>query len=117
MSREDVASPTVSTESTLLTSIIEAEEGRDIATANIPNAFGQTEHELRDKDGHQTIMKIRGAAVDILCELDPMYRDYVTYEGSQKVLYVHITKAIYGLLVSAILFLSQIFIRFNKIRI
>ena len=43
MSREDVSSPTVSTEATMLTSVIEAEEGRDVATCDIPNPFIQTE--------------------------------------------------------------------------
>ena len=104
MNREEVTSPTVSTESTLLTAVIEAAEGRDVATCDIPNAFIQTDVEKVDKDGNRTIMKIRGALVDILCEMDKVYEDYVTTEGTQKVLYVHITKAIYGLLVSAMLF-------------
>ena len=51
-----------------------------------------------------TIMKIRGVCVDIICEIDPIYQDYMVTEGSQKVLYVHITQAIYGMLVSAMLF-------------
>jgi hypothetical protein len=42
MSREDVSSPTVSTKAMLLTAVIEAEEGREVATCNIPNAFIQT---------------------------------------------------------------------------
>ena len=48
-------------------------------------------------------MKIRGVCVDILCEIDPIYRDYTVTEGNQKVLYVHITQAIYGMLISAML--------------
>ena len=60
--------------------------------------------EEKDKDGNQTIMKIRGVCVDILCEIDPISRDYMVTEGNQKVLYVHITQAIYGMLVSAMLF-------------
>ena len=49
-------------------------------------------------------MKIRGVCVDILCEIDPIYWDYTVTKGSQKVLYVHITQDIYGMLVSAMLF-------------
>jgi hypothetical protein len=108
MEREEVSSPTVSTESTLLTAVIEAEEQRDVATCDIPNAFIQTEVEDHDKDGNRTIMKIRGQLVDILCEIDPIYKEYVVYENGQKVLYVHITKAIYGLLVSAMLFYKKL---------
>ena len=42
--------------------------------------------------------------MDILCEIDPIYWDYAVTKGDQKVLYVHITQAIYGMLVSAMLF-------------
>ena len=110
MSREEVSSPTVSTESTLLTAVIEAEEGRDVGTCDIPNAFVQTEVSERDHEGNRTIMKIRGILVDILCEMDPVYKDYVVYEGKdkkQKVLYVHIVRALYGMLVSAMLFYKK----------
>ena len=57
---------------------------------------------------YRTIMKIRGALVDILCEMDPQYQEYVVMEGNQKVLNVHITQAIYGLLVSAMLFYKKL---------
>ena len=46
--------------------------------------------------------------MDILCEIDPIYRDYMVTEGNQKVLYVHITQAIYRVLVSAILFYHKL---------
>ena len=61
-----------------------------------------------DKDGNRTIMKIRGVCVYILCETDPIYRDYMVTEGNQKVLYVHITQTIYGMLVSVMLFYHQL---------
>jgi hypothetical protein len=41
VNKEDSASPTVATESILLTAAIEAKEGRDVMTANIPNASVQ----------------------------------------------------------------------------
>ena len=59
-------------------------------------------------DGNQTIMKIGGVCVDILCEIDPIYQDYMVTKGNQKVLYVHITQAIYGMLVSAMLFYQKL---------
>jgi hypothetical protein len=58
MQREEVSSPTVSTESTMLTAVIEAKEGRDVATCDIPNAFIQTEVKEVDKQGNCIIMKI-----------------------------------------------------------
>ena len=39
--REDAASPTAMTESILLTGTIDAKQGRDVMTADIPNAFVQ----------------------------------------------------------------------------
>ena len=41
LSKEDSASPTVSLESLFLTSSIDAKEGRDVMTCDIPNAFIQ----------------------------------------------------------------------------
>ena len=76
--------------------------------SNIPNTFVQTHVEEKDKDGNQTIMKIRGVCVDILCEINPIHRDYMVTEGNQKVLYVHITQAIYGMLVSPMLFYHKL---------
>ena len=98
----------MSTEATLLTAVIESQENRDVATCDIPNAFVQTALEDRDKHGNRTIMKIRGQLVDILCEMDPAYKEYVVLEGKHKVLYMHVTKAIYGLLKSAMLFYSKL---------
>ena len=110
MSREDVSSPTVSTEALFLTAIIDAEEGRDVMTCDIPNAFIQTDLQSAS-GGPRTIMKIRGVLVDILCEMDPTYKDFIVLEGKgkpQKVLYMHVIKAIYGLLVSAMLFYKKL---------
>ena len=42
ISKEDSSSPTVATEAVLLSCIIDAEEERDVAVINIPNAFIQT---------------------------------------------------------------------------
>lgn len=111
MEREEVASPTVSTESTLLTGVIEAEEDREVATCDIPNAFVQTEVSKKDREGHRTIMKIRGALANLICDLDPSYTEFVVYEGKRgdiPVLYVHVLMAIYGMLISAILFYKKL---------
>ena len=75
MEHDEEMSLTISMEGTLLTTVIEAQEGQDVMTCNIPNAFVQTHVEEKDKDGNQTIMKIRGVCVDILCEINPIYQD------------------------------------------
>ena len=41
ISKEDASSPTVATESVLLTCIVDALEGRDVAVIDIPNAFDE----------------------------------------------------------------------------
>jgi len=43
MDQEQVSGPTVMTASTMINSIIESKENRDVATFDIPNAFIQTE--------------------------------------------------------------------------
>ena len=72
ISKEDASSPTVTSESVLMSCIIYAKEGRDVAVIDIPNAFTQTRVE-DEKD--MAIIKIRGILVDILVDLAPdVYR-------------------------------------------
>ena len=86
MEHDEVTGPTISTEGTLLTAVSDTQEDQDITTCNIPNAFVNTHVEEKDKDGNQTIMKIRGVCVNILREINPIYRDYTVTKGNQKVL-------------------------------
>ena len=58
MQLKEAASPTVMTESVLLTAAIEARDNRDVATWDIPNAFVQMAVEAVDQDGDQIIWKI-----------------------------------------------------------
>ena len=95
------------TESHLITAVLDTKQGRDIMTADIPNAFVQTD--IKDQEvGSRTIMKIRGQLVDMLVDLAPQdYEDYVLYEGQQKVLYVRMKKALYGMLQSSLLYYKK----------
>jgi hypothetical protein len=52
----------------LLSCIIDAKEGWDVAVVDIPNAFLQTRVE-NEKD--MSFIKIRGTLVDILVEISP----------------------------------------------
>jgi hypothetical protein len=71
-------------------------------TLDIPNVFLQTKIAL---DGDKIIMKIRGQLVDILLKLCPgVYNDYVINEGKHKILYVRMLIALYGMLISSILY-------------
>ena len=103
MSREDKSSPTCFTESILLTCGIDAYEKRDVMSMDIPNAFVQTEMPQK-KVGERIIMKVRGMLVEWLVKLDPLrYQDKVVYENGNKVLYLEVIKAIYGMLVASLL--------------
>jgi hypothetical protein len=103
ISKEDASSPTVATESVLLSCIIDAEEERDVAVIDIPNAFVQTRVE-DEKD--MAIIKIRGVLVDILVEIAPdVYKSYVTTDKKGvKQLLVQCQNALYGTMVASLLY-------------
>jgi hypothetical protein len=104
MSREDSASPTVSLESIMLTATIGAKEGRNVMLANVPNAFIQTEMPKPKEGKEHVFMKITGVLVDLLVQMCPeVYGQYVVYEDGKKVLYVQVLRALYGMLVAALL--------------
>ena len=64
LSKEATLSPTVSTEGLMLLCMIDAMEGRDVATVDIPGAFLQTDY---DKGG--IYIKLEGAMVSLLEEI------------------------------------------------
>ena len=91
--KEEKTSPTVATESVMLTSTIDAKEGQDVATVDIPGAFM---HSDEDKTIH---LRLQGTLADLLVKCDPkLYRKYVVTERGQQVLYVELIKALYGTL-------------------
>ena len=100
----DASSPTVSLESVLLTAVIDAHEGRDVAIVDIPNAFVQT-----DMDGERVVMKLRGSLAELLIQVAPeLYSQFVVMENKKVVLYVELLKALYGCLRSALLFYRKL---------
>jgi hypothetical protein len=75
ITNEAASSPTVSAEADILTYVIDALEGRDIAVVDIPSAFVQTVAE--DKE-HCVIVHIRGPLMDILVNIAPhVYGPYI----------------------------------------
>jgi hypothetical protein len=55
ISKEDASSPTVATESVLLTTVVDAKENRDVAIIDVPNAFIQT---VIEDDEDKVVMRI-----------------------------------------------------------
>ena len=104
--KEDASSPTVATESVLLTCTIDAMENRDVCVVDIPNAFIQTRVENR-KD--QAIICIRGELVSMLVETAPeVYSDYVEVDKrGNKQLIVRCLNALYGTMVASLLFYKK----------
>jgi len=49
-------------------------------------------------------MKIRGPLVEILCEMDPKLKEFVVDENNKPLVYLHIIKTLYRLMISAMLF-------------
>ena len=97
--KEDASSPTVSIESLMISCTIDAHEGRDVATADIPGAFMQAD---MDEMVH---VRLEGTMAELLVKLDPkLYRKYIRMENGKAVLYVELLKALYGTLRAALLF-------------
>jgi hypothetical protein len=99
MSKEETSSPTVATEALILTCVIDAMEGRDVATCDIPGAFMQS-----DMKG-KVVMKLEGVMAEVILKIDPrQYTKYVVQENGKDVIYVILQKALYGTLQAALLF-------------
>ena len=107
--KSKASSPTVSTESIMLTGIIDSFEGRDTMIADVPNAFIQAQLPDADKEGERVIMKITGVLVDLLVKLSPeTYGPYVVKDkNGKRVLYLQVLRALYGMLVAALLWFKM----------
>ena len=91
--KDESSSKTVTIESVMLTSMVDAMEQRDIATVDVPGVFLQT-----DMD-EVVYMVIRGKLVDALVQYNPSkYEKFVVYNKGIKVIYVQLKKALYGTL-------------------
>ena len=103
ITKEDATSPTVAIESVLLMATIDAAEGRDVITINIPNAFIQTR---LDDDSNKVIMWLHGKLAKLMVEVAPeIYSKYVSVDlKGELVLYVHLLNALYGIMKAALLY-------------
>jgi hypothetical protein len=98
--KEDAASPTVMGDSVMITSAIEAHEKRKVITLDIPGAF------LNADLDEEVIMLLRGELAELMVTIDPvLYGPYmITTARGEKLLYVKMLKAMYGLMRAALLF-------------
>ena len=98
------SSPTVSLEALLLTCVVDAAEGRDVAITDIPGAYLSAD---MDKIVN---LKLEGSLAEIMAQIAPeMYSEYVHVgRNNKKVVYMRIKKALYGCLQSALLFYNKL---------
>ena len=103
MTKEEIISPTVATESLMLSCTIYSREKRDVTTVNIPVAFMQA-HIEREVD-----MKLEGLMPDMFAKLDPdLYSKHIRTEHGKSVLYVRLQKALYDTLQASLLFWKRL---------
>ena len=106
--KEDSNSPTATLEGIFLTATIDAKEGRDVMSLDIPNAFIQATMPVTSAGEDRVIMKLGGLLLDLLLEIAPeIYADYVVLDNGKRVLYLLVVRALYGMLVSALLWYKQ----------
>jgi hypothetical protein len=109
MTKEETSSPTVATQALILTCVIDAIEGRDVATCDIPGAFMQS-----DMKG-KVVMKLEGVMAEVILKIDPkLYTKYVIKENGKDVIYVILEKALYGTLQAALLFWQNLSSKLKK---
>ena len=108
ISKDEASSPTAHSESIMLTGVIDAMEGRDVATGDIPNAFVGVVVTDEDKD-YRVLVRLRGRVVDILCKIAPdVYKRYVTVnKKGEKTLIVQCMNALYGTMVASLLYYKK----------
>ena len=99
ITRAESSSPTVSTPALMATCLLDAIEGRFVATIDIPGAF------LQATMDDEVYIKFENEMVDVLVGIDPeRYGPCVCEYKGRKFLYARAIKAIYGCLKSALLF-------------
>jgi hypothetical protein len=104
--KEDASSPTESNEAVMLTCVIDADENRDVAIVDIPNAFVQT---VVEDEKDRVFVRIRGPLVDILASIAPdVYGEYVTIgKKGEKQFLVQCLTALYGTMVASLLYYKK----------
>ena len=99
ISKEESSPPTVTTEGMMLSGILDAMEGRDVATVDIPGA-------LLHADMDDIVdMRLDGAMAELLVKVElKTYSRHLVLDNGKKVLYVRLKKALYGTLKASLLF-------------
>ena len=85
-----------------MTCVIDAYEGRDVATLDVPGAFLQAKLPEEDRDVH---VILDGQMAELLAKIAPdVYQKYVHWKRGQSYIYCKLNVALYGTLKAALLF-------------
>ena len=104
MTKEETYAPTVSAEALMISCLIYAKVGRDVATIDIPGAFMHAD--MKD----EVNMKLEVSMADLFAKIDPqLYEESLTMKNGKKVLYVRLKKALYGTVQTTLLFYYNLF--------
>ena len=96
--KSETSSPTVSSDAIMLTLMVDAMEGRDVATADVAGAY------LNAEMDDYVLMRLEGEDVTLMCDVNSTYRDYVHRgKNGRKVLFLRLARALYGCVKSALL--------------
>ena len=95
--KDETSSPTATPESFLLTALIDAVEDQHVAVADVTGAYLNA-----DMDDF-VLIQLLGDDVDMMCNANPTYKQFVTNEKGRKILFLQLKKALYGCVKSALL--------------
>ena len=90
ITKDDALSPTVQLESLMITLLIDASERRDVATTDIVGAYLLADFE------DFVIGKISGDTVDIMCQVNQTFSEYVTIKRDKRTLHLQLNNALFG---------------------
>ena len=104
IAKSDAASPTVSVEAIFITSVIDAFECRDVATADIPGAYLHADY-ITD-----TLVRFDNTMAELYVKISPkIYKPYIEFgRNGNVVLHAKLKKALYGCLRSGLLFWNNL---------
>ena len=102
--KEEAVSPTVSTESVIITLVIAASKRRHVRCYDVLSAFVNTNMD------ENLLMLLKGELTEMMVHIAPqIYQKYISVDKKgTPVLYVKLQKALYGLMQASLLFYRKL---------
>ena len=95
--KDETSSPTATPESVLLIALIDAVEDRHVVVVDVTGAY------LNADMNDFVLIRLLGDDVDMMCNANPTYAEFVTYDKGRKTLFLQLKKALYGCVQCALL--------------